>query len=272
MRLEVNANVEQLGLEVWRVSIRIQSGAGHSDRAITAHSCAALVDATSLIIAMLIDPETAATHARPIEGTTESSVTPSEAAAISAVASAPSSSVLPPAPQPASDLRMNPALRETKNPNSNPITGSPMPPFAVYQPMLDHVRRKGLIAAWADLDSGSLPSATEVFGGSLGLLYGRWRGETSFGYWLPKSTTWGGSLIPNAGGKFGKLAGSAKLCRALWAPTRFALSPCAGLELARLSGTGNTSLSQGNTANLLAASVDAEVLGTLGITDFLALR
>ncbi len=267
IRVHVDANVAQLDPDTWRVSIRTESNAGQSERAITAHSCSALVDATSLIIAMLIDPETAATHARPM-GTSESAG-PSSANAVNSanIAAAPTSNV-PPAPPLASNLQSNPVARETKN--QNPNVGFVWPVIPQTQKTSWPV--SGLVAAWVAGDIGSLPKFTEALGGSLGLLYGPWRAEASLGYWLPKHKVWGQIPNPNAWGEFAKLAGSAELCVRAWAPSRFALSPCAGLELARLSGIGHEFPAQLPTAHRPVASAEAGALGILSLTDALALR
>jgi len=261
IRVRVDASVARLGPETWRVSIRTESSGGQSERAITAHSCSALVDATSLIIAMLIDPETAAIHARPIEGTSESAVSPIANPANSAP---PSNSNTPPAPPTASNLQRDPVTSETKNKNSNIGFVGPAP--------TEHWPTSGLIAVWVGGDVGSLPSFTEVLGGSLGLLYGPWRGEVSFGYWFPKSKASLGPSNPTAAGDFRKLAGSAELCLTIWAPSRFALSPCAGFELASLSGVGRGSLIETHTERRPTASAESGFLGILRLTDALALR
>ncbi len=265
IRVRVDASVARLEAETWRVSIRTESSAGQSERTITAHSCSALVDATSLIIAMLIDPETAAIHARPIEGTSESAAPPIANPANSVPAS---SSTLPPAPPPTSNLQRNPAARETTNQNQNRGFIGPAIPSA----RAARWPASGLIAAWVAGDSGSLPSFTEVVGGSLGLLYGPWRAEASFGWWSPKSKVLNRPPNPGAAGEFGKLAGGATLCLTAWSPTPFALSPCAGLELARLSGTGSGDLKDSRTVYRWPVSAKAGVLGILNLTDALALR
>jgi hypothetical protein len=251
MRLSVRARVEQLRPETWRVSIVTESIEGKSERAITAHSCQALLDATSLIVAMLIDPETAATHARPIEGSTES-----------AAVAAPPAAVLPPVPSP-----RNQFPSEIQNQNQTMVLkGIVVPARGAPRP-----KASGIIAAWAALDYGSLPSGTEVLGGALGLTYGPWRAETLLGAWLPQSKVVGGTLYPQDGGQFDKLAGSAKLCRTAWSPARFALSTCAGFELARLSGTGQH-LQGTQTRHSLVPSPQAALLGIFGLTNVLAFR
>jgi hypothetical protein len=130
----------------------------------------------------------------------------------------------------------------------------------------------GLISAWAAIDRGSLPAATEVIGGSLGLMYGPWRAEAAFNWWKPQNRIYGQPPNPQAGGDFGKLAGGASFCFAAWAPRRFTASPCATLELARLSGIGNSYLSPQQSSWLLSASAGPTLLGILNLTDALAVR
>ena len=67
----MKASVERTETDSWRVRIRTHSAEGNSDRGLVAHSCSALADATILIVAMLIDPETAATRARSLDAVSE---------------------------------------------------------------------------------------------------------------------------------------------------------------------------------------------------------
>jgi hypothetical protein len=272
IRVHVDASVVQLNPETWRVSIRTESGAGQSERAITAHSCSALVDATSLIIAMLIDPETAATHARPIEGTREAAG-PAPATVVNSTNPAPASSSAAPAAVPMAPIapigpnfQRNPITREAKNKNT--VHLGP----AIQSPAGSHWPIAGLAAAWVAGDTGSLPRLTEALGGSLGLLYGPLRVQTSFGYFSPRSNVLTGPPKPGAAGEFGKIAGSAELCLRAFARSRFDLSPCAGLEVARLSGTGSGELTNQHTEHRPVASAEVGVLGILNLTNALALR
>ena len=266
VRLTVHAHVERLKPETWRVSITTESSDGKSERAITAHSCQALLDATSLIVAMLIDPETAAAHARSIDATTETTAVPGAPVVDTGAPPAPSNASAPPAPPPASSTPRNPIPRETNNPKQ--LIAPPVPPSSARS--ASRMPVSGFVGAWAAIDYGSLPGVTEAFGGSLGFVYGPWRGETLFGGWLSKSKVMDQPPYSNAGGDFGKLAGSARLCLTVWAPQRFGLAPCAGLELARMSGVGSQALTKTQRTTMI--SPEAGLLGTLSLTDIFALR
>ena len=261
LRLVVRAHVERLKAETWRVSIATESNDGKSDRAITAHSCQALLDATSLIVAMLIDPETAATHARPIEGTT--TAVPGAPVADASEPAAPANTSPPPAPPLASTPVRNPLPSEAQNQNQ-PMNHSGL---RNSTRTVSRMRAYGLLGAWAAIDDGSLPSVTEAFGGSLGLLYGPWRGETTFGGWLSRNHR---DPQSSYNGDFSKIAGSARVCLAALTAARFSLGPCAGAELARVSGIGNAPLTR--TQRPPVASAQAAALGTVAITEALAVR
>jgi hypothetical protein len=139
-------------------------------------------------------------------------------------------------------------------------------------PVVPRERAYGLVAAWAAADVGSLPAVTEGFGGSLGLLYGPWRAEASFSGWWAQSKILNAAPNPAAGGKFGMIEVDTRLCHHAWAHKPWAVSPCAGVQVARLSGDGNQSLTQPLHATKWAVSAEAAVLGTLDLTDFMALR
>ena len=259
VRLMVRANVEQLQSDTWRVSILAESNDGKSERTITAHSCQALIDATSLIIAMLIDPETAAAHARPIDAKSETTALPD------ALVTTPNASTPLPV---AANARRDSIPSETKNKNRVMIThGSVLP-----TPSGSRMRASGFVGAWAALDSGSLPSVTEAFGGSLGLLYGPWRGETSFGAWLSKHQRSNQSDYPSASGEFGKIAGRARACLTVLAVGRFAVGPCAGVELSQLSGKASAALTGATPQYRQIAAAEGAALATLRLGDVLAVR
>jgi hypothetical protein len=257
VRLMVRAHVSQLHSDTWRVAIVAESNDGRSERSITAHSCQALLDATSLIVAMLIDPETAATHARPIDATTETGAV-SPAATSSKGAAQPEASNEP----------RNPPSSETKKQNQAIISKGQVLP--IQNP--SRMRASGFVGAWAAIDSGSLPSVTEAFGGSLGLVYGPWRGETSFVDWLPKSQSSNQADYRQATGEFTKIAGRARLCLMALAAGRLGLGPCAGVELARLSGKANEYLTGEPPPHSWFMSADVGAIGLIKLADVLAVR
>jgi hypothetical protein len=67
------------------------------------------------------------------------------------------------------------------------------------------------------------------------------------------------------------VAGSARLCVTVWRPAGLALNPCAGMQLARLSGTA-PALSNPDTSRRWDWSAAAALLFTHGLTSWLGLR
>ncbi|HEY5960692.1 MAG TPA: hypothetical protein VIV60_29260, partial [Polyangiaceae bacterium] len=67
VRLAVVAHVEHPRPDAWQVTILTDTADGISDRVVTSPTCSALLAATSLIVSMIIDPETASHNASSIE-------------------------------------------------------------------------------------------------------------------------------------------------------------------------------------------------------------
>ncbi len=282
-RLAVQASVEPTAAESWRVHIHMQGGEGNSDRVLTARSCIALADATSLIIAMHIDPETAAAHAHSFAEVSEPALAPAPGAM--PIPSAPVVAYPGQLPPPAlANAQGNAAVSETKTIKTNLGTerDAAAGKLASERTTFDaevkaaavgpsRTQLHPLVGAWALVDWGSLPLASPGFGGSAGLASGPWMVEIAIGAWLNRDKTKGTELNPHAGIKLGMVSGAARLCHRIWEHAPFDLSPCAGFELVRWSGEGNSYLAGKQTGWALGFSPNARLLGTLSISEVLCL-
>jgi hypothetical protein len=276
-RLDVQAIVTRIAVDDWRVSIHTASAAGHSDRTLSARSCEPLADATSLIVAMMIDPDTAATHAHLIAGLSESPAMPApDAVAVpTAPIAAPTAPLvtypgLLPRPVPTITRRVA-VVSETKTIKQNPELNAPRSEAPARVPT------RGFASEWAMRDWGSLPSATEVFGGSLGLAHGSWSGEASLGVSLREDITWSAdhsSASQSAGPTIGSLrmlTGALRLCGRAWEHSRISVSPCAGFEWVRWSSEGNSNLANQRNQVVLTSAGEARLVGAFAVSETLSL-
>jgi hypothetical protein len=264
--LVVAARVERPRVDVWKVTIITQSAEGVSDRVVSSRTCAALLDATSLIVAMMIDPETAAAHARPSDDGPEGTAVPGEPSAATLPNAGPSgygaNAPLPPLPHPNTPARDSRALAQPPPADASINSTEPHPGWPLA----------GTIAMTSALDYGSLPGVSGSLLGSLGVHYGPLRAEGSFGYWLPRDSIAEDSDIPGAGGSFRKAAVLGRACADVWNPSAFTVSPCLGLGVAWFSGVANDSVPKSARATVHVAEPEIGVLATLKLTSHLALR
>jgi hypothetical protein len=196
--LEVAASVTEAGGS-FRVRLETPGASGPRVRELKAASCAALADATALIIAMMIDP--AAVTAPPL----------------------PPSPPLAPAPAPAPAPLLLPVPVPAPSPRPAPPQSPPL-------------RRSFHVLAWTLLDTGTLPGVAFAVGGAAALTLGPVRLELGAGVWPDRAATL--AQRPTAGGNVSLVAGSAGLCYGLLRPGPFDLAPCAAFELGRLHAAG----------------------------------
>ena len=263
VQLVVRARVEHPRADAWRVSIATESREGFSERSVSAHTCSALLEATSLIIAMMVDPETAAAHAPTID----------ETEGLRAEPLAPVASL---------DSRASPVSGPTGTfPTANTATA-----IAHYEPLGDwrwnpapkprsiagHATTSAAAALAIAVDYGSLPGVTAAMGGELGIMHGRWRGEANILYFLPKSETASQEENPSAGGEFGRFEGRARLCFNPFELTKFSVGPCVAMGAARLSGQGNDALPRIQEQHKWVPVAGIGVVSTLKLTHAVALR
>lgn len=260
-QLDVQAIVTRNNVDDWEVSIHTAGAAGHSDRSLSGRSCEPLADATSLIIAMMIDPETAASHAHAIAGLSDSpGVSANEPVALPSVPLVTYPGRLSaPAPTPTQRVAV---VSETKTIKQQP--GFSTPPATVPS----RVRTRGFASEWVVRDWGSLPSATEALGGSLGIAQGPWSGEASLGISLREDIT---RRPGPAIGSLRRLTGALRSCWRAWEHARVSVSPCAGFEWARWSSEGNSRLVNQRNEIVWTAAAEIRLVGALAVTDTLSL-
>lgn len=177
--LDVVAEVRQKDDGAYVVRLEIPGTDGPRVREVSALSCAALGQATALILAMMIDPEAALTAPPnpgpralepPIEPPQSNAVEPGKTAAD-----------LPPPPRPAGPV----SKTQPAKPTPRKIVKAHRPPLSAVFHLVE--------------DVGSLPKSTFGFGGAIGVMPGSWKFEAGATYFLAKSSSF--SAIPNAGAR-----------------------------------------------------------------------
>jgi hypothetical protein len=214
--IEVTASV--VHDDVWRVHLETPGQGATRVRELRGASCAALADATALILALMIDPAVASRPAPP----------------------APSAPP-PPAPPPPPTISAPPPPPPA--PVTAPVPAAPAPP--------PPVRTSFRLAGWAGADVGSLPGISAGFGFSAAFLYGPQRFEIGAAYRPPVAGTV--ALHASTGGDVELITGSIGACRNLvTAPVE--IGPCAAFELGRLHAEGFGVTSPGSGSALWAAA------------------
>ena len=203
------------------------------DRALGGSSCEALGDAVALVLAFLIDPDTAAAHAAgAVEAPTRAGSTESTAGA----PVAPSEAIAPVqviAPVASSTSLAQPESRRTSLPKT-PLTPSAMPPATSES--APSRRPPWLARALVGVDSGVLPSATSFGGIALGRALGALSLEVSGLGFAPRERVISSTPV-SRGGKFqlwelGAAAGYRLLSRSV------ELAPFLGVESGTVHGSG----------------------------------
>lgn len=280
LRLAVNIHVakpslDPPGIENWHAEIHLTSSGGESDRSLTARTCASLIDATSLVLATIIDPDAAGMRQllEPTAGETASQESASHASLPT------TETARPTAPN---GERTAPAAAPPQTNQNNPVataTASRTRPLASTAPTLqvpaNRDAKSTALQAHAALalaaDVGSLPRITAAVRAMAGLSSRKWRGELRLGWWWPQQATLAtNSTIPI--GTFGLVAGDLRGCYWGWRIGRSTIAPCATVEVERWSGDGGSNLTNRHQVRLWGFSVGAGALGSLEISDVIALR
>jgi len=265
VRLAVVARVERPRPDAWQVTIMSESAEGISERVVNSKTCPALLDATSLIIAMMIDPETAANHARPTDDSPQAP----------AVTDAPKSNSIEFQNRIAAGFAPNgplPIALPHGSPASLTLEARAFTQVDSSAQSQSAWSLAGTFAATTALDYGSLPGFSGVIRGSLGLLYGPIRFETSLGYWIPKNYVASPSELPGVGGEFGKVSLLGRVCANVWQSSTFAVGPCVGLGAAWFSGSANRIVPEPAGATVLKSEPDVGAIALLRLTNRFALR
>lgn len=217
--IEVTASVSR-ETNGFRVRIEAQRAEAQA-RELKGASCAAIANATALILAMMIDPSVASDVAK----------------------KTPPNPPDPPAPDaPKPPLAAAPAEPEVTHIPAAPPRASTPPQAASIPPAqaarepsrAEPIVSSGLLA-WAGLDVGSLPGPAAGFGVNVLARYGAQQFEIGAGVFPERSATI--PERPSAGGKIGLTTVTAGTCRTLL-PGFIELSPCVALELGLMHARG----------------------------------
>jgi hypothetical protein len=216
--LDVSARVTEDPAGGFRVHLETPGEGGSREREIKGVSCAAIADATALIIALMIDP----------------------AAVAAAPPALPPSPPSPPLPSPPP----SPAPPPLPSPSPPPSAPRPSPP-----PAANGIRPSFRLLAWAGADLGTLSSVAFAAGGAAVMVVGPVRIELGAGAWPARTVVV--PARPSTGGDVSLVTGSAGACYDVLAVTPrrpFELGPCGGFEVGRLHavGVGVSTLGEGN--------------------------
>lgn len=255
--LRVEVRIMQQSNDRFVVSMVTEGAAGQSRRTLEAKTCGELVNATSLIIATLIDPEAVAQHSQEPSHPGQASMTTAQTSTDTDTAV-----VAVPRVQPAS-----PAPNGVAAPNQ-PTTAKP----AARLEGAARGRTLGILAGWADLDVGSLPSPAVAVGGLLGWETDGLRIEAQAGWWRPESTTWDRSPNPQAGARFEMIAAEFKACRRAYRLAWFGLYPCAGVEYRQMTGQANEFVTEPGQATRRGLAPSFSALATVALARQFAIR
>ena len=224
-------------------------------------SCAAIANATALILAMMIDPSVAsAARATAPSGSSDppAPAPPSPPPAAPAEAQTPPSpagSVGTPAPAPSgAPGQPGTAVPSTRGPSAAPPRPSTPARAAAAPPPTSTPKRAAAalpaqappapavaprlsfgLMGWAGADVGTLPGPTAGFGVTGLSRYGAQQFELGAGVWLDRSARI--RERPPAGGDIGLVAMAAGTCRSLLQGI-VVLSPCLALELGVMHASG----------------------------------
>ena len=204
--LSARAKVTRGGAQGFHVHLVTDLGGAIGERDLDGRTCAAVANATALIVALTFDPTALARKAAP------------------APAPAPLPAPPPPVPpRPVDEPTLPPPL---------PVALAPPPP-SVPSP---HARRPTFAAGLIGSASvGSLPGVGVGVGGLLGVLVGRFRADVAVSYWPDKTATLPSQ--PAVGGHFRLVAADASACYALLR-VPLELAPCLGIEAGSMSAAG----------------------------------
>jgi hypothetical protein len=200
--LDVSARVTEDAGGGFLVHLEAPGEGGAREREIKGVSCAAIADATALIIAMMIDP--------------------------AAVAAAPPSPPPPPPPSPA------PSPPPSSPPPPAPPPSPPRPPPA---PAAPGIRPSFRLLAWAGADFGTFQTVAFGVGGAAVMVVGPVRIELGARGLPPRAVVV--PAHPSTGGEVSLAAGTLAACYVSTSQGRsFELGPCGGLEVGRLHAAG----------------------------------
>jgi hypothetical protein len=264
--LRVSATITKAARGAFRARLEIEAKEARRVREFQGISCAAVADATALIIALTIDPSAVVmeTPAAPPPAAPKPA-TPSEpplpalpfAEPADLDPQEPMSSPIPHRADPG-DANVSPAESGAGTTSVGDSTGvkapasarAAAPPFSAA-PTASSVtapRRKEVepvpspssvalaFGAWGGADVGSLPAVAAGVGASISLFYRGQRFDLGASLWPERAER--AADYPSSGGDFGIVAGSAGTCRDLLAVGPILAGPCFAAEIGWMSAAG----------------------------------
>jgi hypothetical protein len=206
----------------WHVRLETPGDGAPRIREIHAATCAAIADATALILAMMIDPEAA--------------------------------SAAPPSPAKSPPVALTPPpIAPPRVPVEAPRSPPPPPPITPPPATPTSLR----IAALAGLDTASLPELAASLALGASFVYGAQRFEAGIAYYPSRKGTV--AARPGTGGNVDLLTGSVGTCRHFGSGA-IEVGPCVGVELGRLHASGFGVSNPGEGSTLWAAVQGGGVL------------
>ncbi len=268
-----SARVARVARGRWSAELRVASASGIDARTLSAPSCAAIADATALILALAVNPTRAtqkepAVVGAPVKG--EGAATSPSAPVPEAPSASPIELVPSPVPPGAPLVAPARSAGATAPTSAAPASGAtpataPLERHDEVVASRDHRFAAGLAGG---VDVGTLPRLASRLNLTVAWLpLRRLRAELSLGAGPSQRAT--SAAVSNAGGDFQLWSGSLQGCYGVfqgWA----SISPCAGLEIDSVSAAGfgaDTPLRGAGTWAALAAGglVSWEILPWLAV-------
>jgi hypothetical protein len=218
--LAVEVEVDEVG-DRWRARLSLTDADGRSQRSFSAESCAALADATALIIAVTLDPVAVASLHASVQAGGESQTEPVEADPVE------------PEPVEAEPPEPEPAELEAPSPDSDPpgdLTLSITPDAELEQRWPEGLRAG--FSLHGGVGWGPMAALAAAIGGRVSLFGARWRVEIGGRWATPRRIESNG-----AAGIFDAWVVEGRGC---FVPTvrRLEFPLCPGVELGSVRGRG----------------------------------
>jgi hypothetical protein len=218
--LRVTALVKRKDGGPFVVRLEIPSPEGPRFREVSAVSCAALAQATALILALMIDPDAALAEPPPSGPPNDS----------------PGQTQIPPNPAPPKAPQLAPFIPVPLGrlpPAPQIVNTAPIPKAA---PNPSPYRRPGVaLAAYFAGDLGSLPTPAPGAGGNLSLLFENWRLQLGGAYFAEQQDPF--AALPTAGSKVHFFAFHSGIGTSVSLHTKVEFIPHFHLEIGRFSAS-----------------------------------
>jgi len=252
--LAADAKVESSAADRWHVTLTTKRGGVTSDaRRLEARSCAALADATAVILAMAMIPPGASNE-------------PTAAAAATAPASAGASASDPAAaPEAAPATAAATAPETAAEPAAAPAPATDPDSVSSSLPSSPHALALG---GGLTSDASTLPSAAVGGAAFFAWTPGRARVEAAASFFASQSKTTG---ISSAGAALSLFVIGARGCYAIVKTSAIELSPCGGVDFSFVGASGFGAAANYD-ASARWASATAGLLVRVPVTSYFAVR